>query len=527
MKQKFLALLSAAVALGASFCGFGCAAQEDSLVLRVANWEEYIDLGDWDEEEAIGLENPFLGEDVIFGENSMIDDFTEWFNAQDYGFEVSVEYSTFGTNEDLYNRLNLGDVYDLVCPSEYMIMKLIAEDRIQPFSEDFKNPDVEHNYYAQYVSSYIDCAEDSIFVQHGWDRYAACYMWGTTGFVFHPDEIENETDVDSWSILTNSDYAKRVTVKDNVRDAYFAALGILNSEALLAEGIDGEARSALLNATDAATIAGAEDILKEIKRNVYSFETDSGKSDMVTGKVIANYQWSGDAVYILDIAEDENDVELWYSVPQECTNLYFDGWTMLKAGVEGDEKKQIAAEAFVNFLSRPDNAVRNMYYIGYTSSIAGDLVFDYMDYNYGAVLDPESEDYCELTALYEYDLSYFFGKEALLYADIDSLDAKGAVRKGTISEGGVSYDVYEGGTISHGRQLLAQYPTEEIIDRSVIMLDFGDRLSEINQMWINVRCLDLKDINPAVLWPCVVLAVAALALLFVYLFRNAIPGKKK
>ena len=402
-------------------------------------------------------------------------------------------------------------------------MKLIAEGAVEPYSDDFLDAEDESNYYTRNVSPYIA----GVFSDNGWTQYAACYMWGTVGIMYNPETIEDVEDINNFDILLDEDYYKQVTVKDNVRDAYFAALSILNKDTLLKGDITAEERTALLNATDEETVAAAEDILKRIKENVYSFETDSGKSDMVTGKVIANYQWSGDAVYILDIAEDENDVELWYSVPQECTNLYFDGWTMLKAGVEGDEKKQIAAEAFVNFLSRPDNAVRNMYYIGYTSSIAGDLVFDYMDYNYGAVLDPESEDYCELTALYEYDLSYFFGKEALLYADIDSLDAKGAVRKGTISEGGVSYDVYEGGTISHGRQLLAQYPTEEIIDRSVIMLDFGDRLSEINQMWINVRCLDLKDINPAVLWPCVVLAVAVLALLFVYLFRNAIPGKKK
>ena len=66
------------------------------VTLRVCNWEEYIDLGDWDEEETIDLESG----DII-GVNSMVEDFEAWY-LEHYGVEVEVEYSTFGTNEDLY-----------------------------------------------------------------------------------------------------------------------------------------------------------------------------------------------------------------------------------------------------------------------------------------------------------------------------------------------------------------------------------------------------------------------------------------
>ena len=79
------------------------AASDDSgkIVLRVCNWEEYIDLGDWDEEETIDLESG----DII-GENSLVEDFEDWY-YETYGREVVVEYSTFGTNEDLYNMITL------------------------------------------------------------------------------------------------------------------------------------------------------------------------------------------------------------------------------------------------------------------------------------------------------------------------------------------------------------------------------------------------------------------------------------
>ncbi|MDE6075485.1 MAG: extracellular solute-binding protein, partial [Clostridia bacterium] len=366
--KKLPKLLCTAAAAGAlAFAVLplsACAKNSNELILRVSSWEEYIDLGDWDDDELIDIDNHYNPEaGGIIGVNSMVDDFTEWFNNGDYGFKVKVEYSTFGTNEDLYNRLNLGDKYDLVCPSDYMIMQLMREDKLQKFSYEFLNNeylynDTVENYYKNNVSEFIT----EKFEEFGGNEYAAGYMWGTTGVVYNPEKVDVE-DVKTWNILRNPKYARQVTIKDNVRDSYFPTLGILNAEQLISgEGNPHE----LLNDTDDQTIEAALQVLKEIKENVYSFETDSGKADMITGKVVANYQWSGDAVFIMDEAEadENNSTELWYSVPDECTNLWFDGWVMLKDGIDGDERKQIAAEAFVNFLSRPDNAIRNMYYIG-------------------------------------------------------------------------------------------------------------------------------------------------------------------
>lgn len=532
MKKLRIAAIAAACALSFPvFALAGCAEGKDTVELRIANWEEYIDLGDWGEDEAIELEDS-----TVMGVNSVVDDFTEWFNSQDYGFEVSVEYSTFGTNEDLYNQMNLGDVYDLVCPSDYMIMKLLAEDRILPYSGQFMDESNPENYYINGVSDYIDGAEGSIFDQYGWSGIAACYMWGTTGLVYNPERLESEEDVSTWDILTNSDYYKSVTIKDNVRDAYFAALSILykdeldaiNADESMSESEKTEARSALLNATDRQTIAAAEDILKQIKENVYSFETDSGKTDMVTGKVISNLQWSGDAVYILDQA-DEEDTELWYSVPDANTNLWFDGWVMLKEGIQNDTQRQIAAEAFVNFLSRPDIAVRNMYYIGYTSSIAADEVFQYFDWCYGAITDPEDEEYYELTdGLYEYDVSYFFGDGHSIYVDMSTLHASDVVDTGETVDG---HKVYSGGMVNSGRQAFGQYPTKDVISRSVVMLDFGDDLAAINQMWINVRCLDILDIPVTTVVIVAVIIVAVVAAILIYRFRYEIfysrPRKNK
>ncbi len=509
----------------------GCANSEKSVVLRVCSWEEYIDLGGWEEDDLIDIDNPFIeGSPGIFGENSMVDDFTEWFNST-HDYKVKVEYSTFGTNEDLYNRLSLGDEYDLVCPSDYLLMKLIAEDKHVEYSDAFWDTENKDNHYARFVSPYIDGNDGSKFNSFNFatsqnqnenlHKKAACFMWGTLGFAYNPEKLVNTEDVATWKMLLNENYLRQVTVKDNVRDAYFATLGIIKSDELKGGELDSAAMSRLMNDTSPEIIEKAQDVLKDVKNNVYSFETDSGKADMVTGKVIANEQWSGDAVLIMDEAEDEG-AELWYSIPEECTNIWFDGWMMLKDGINGNARKQEAAEAFVNFLSRPDNAVRNMYYIGYTSAIAGDTVLEYMDWNYGAVFDGEDEEFDEtLTDIYEYDLSYFFGDaDAVLYIDARLLDCDYAsVTPITEEIEGNTYNVYSGLAVNRGRQAFAQYPPENVAERGVVMLDFGERLSDINRMWINVRCLDVKDVAPVTVIVVAVIIALIAAAVIVYKFR--------
>lgn len=455
----------------------GCdnAEDEDVIVLRVSNWEEYIDEGDWDEEETIELENGT----VICSETSMVEDFENWF-YETYGKKVKVEYSTFGTNEELYNQLSMGDTYDLVCPSEYMIMKMMAEDMLVPYSEEFYDPTIEHNYYAKGVSPYIKGVFDSLSINgEPISKYSAGYMWGTLGIVYNPEEVTAE-EASHWNMLLMDKFDKRVTIKDSVRDAYFAGNSIYNEELLLSEEFlsadDYYAQmETILNATDKKTVDEVEDILSDIKRNVYSFETDSGKSDMVSGKVVANQQWSGDAVYTLDQAEEEG-VILCYSAPEEATNLWFDGWCMLKDGIDGDADKQLAAEAFVNFVSRPDNAIRNMWYIGYTSVISGgedDSIFQYAEFLYAAEDDEEET--------VDYSVAYFF---------TGAFDAE-------LSEEEVAEYTIVTTPDQTTRQLFAQYQPEDVIKRSVVMAYFDTEGNErINQMWLNVRCFDLYEYLP-------------------------------
>ena len=473
------------------------AAEDNTVTLRVCSWEEYIDEGGWEPEERIELPS---GD--VFGDKSLVEDFEDWY-YQTYGVMVKVEYSTFGTNEELYSQLNLGNVFDLVCPSDYMIMKLMTENRLEPLSDEFFDTENDNNYYVKGLSPYIkQVFDDNEINQEPWSDYAAAYMWGVTGIVYNPDKVTQE-EASTWSILNNEKFYRQVTIKDNVRDAYFPTLAILNADTLMDADFRADADysrklSDLMNATDIDTINRAEAELKTIRHNVYSFETYSGKADMITGKVLANTQWSGDAVYAMDQAEEDDFILNW-AVPEECTNLWFDGWVMLKSGIGADEAKKQAAEAFINYMSKPESAVRNMYYIGYTSAIAGgnsNLVFEYLEDNYGAEEDEED--------VIEYPLGYFFSG--------DNTDE--------------DYIITAPAEQAH-RQLSAQYPTEEVIQRSAVMLYFDEEgNTNINQMWINVRCFNLSMISNVQWLIIAIVVVVAVILVIVLRHRDEIFRKK-
>lgn len=464
-KWPYGILLVFIITLCLSGCKENDTENEDVTVLRIANWEEYIDEGGWDDEELIDLED---GTEII-GKENLVDEFETWYE-ETYGEKVKVEYSTFGTNEDMYNQMTLGDTFDLVCPSEYMMMKMMTEKSLEPFSKEFLDKTNPENYYSRGVSPYIEKVFRDLQIDgEPLSKYGAGYMWGVMGIVYNPSVVSDEA-VKHWSMLLDPKYNRQITMKDSIRDSYIVALGILNEKKLMSEEFlsDPDYHTHLtevMNDTSQETVDQVEDILDRMRNNAYSLETDSGKADMVTGKVVANMQWSGDGVYTMDQAE-EDGLELSYAVPEECSNLWFDGWCMMKKGIDGNSKRKKAAEAFINFVSRPDNAIRNMYYIGYTSVISGgedDKMLQYADWCYGAEEDEEETE--------EYSLAYFF-------TDSDKEKVKEEY-------------VLEVPKSQVNRQVFAQYPTEEVIRRSAVMSNFNQEQNQrISRMWINIRCFD-------------------------------------
>ena len=487
MKKTASILLSLAL-LAPTLTAFGGCSTDKNITLRVYNWEEYIDEGG---EGSYDFDFAEEGEEA--DTRPILDKFEEWFEAE-YGQSIHVEYSTFGTNEDLYNQLKLGDKYDLVCPSEYMIMKLAAEGMIQPLNFDL---DDKHDDYRENVSKFIQQTfEDGKMQVMGqealasWSEYAAGYMWGVTGLVYNPELVDEDDLAQGWSILLDPTYKNKVTTKDNVRDSYFVGLAILYQEQLLdlkEKNKNGELSdreyteevTKLMNDTDPETVEEVTQILKDMKSNIFGFETDTGKSDMVKGTISLNFAWSGDAVYAMDEAESQ-DVYLNFYVPEECANLYFDGWVMPKDD-KRDEDTEKAAIAFINFMSQPENAMRNSYYIGYTSVIAG---AEQEMYYYALDLYSSNDE----EDVVEYDISYFFGAE----------------------EGTYTIPTYEDQLC---RQLYAQFPPAETVNRCAVMDYYGEREEAINELWTQVKGEQLSA------WAIVVICIAVAAVILFVVFK--------
>jgi spermidine/putrescine transport system substrate-binding protein len=225
-----------------------------------------------------------------------------------------------------------------------------------------------------------------------------------------------------------------------------------------------------MNDTNPDTMDAVKQKLMSMTNNLYGFETDEGKSKIIAGDITVNFQWSGDAVYIMDVAEYgdeetvlENPVYLNYCIPETVSNLWFDGWTLMK-----DCKDVEAATMFINFLSMPENAVRNMNYIGYTSCVGSSYVFEnfVLDY-YGAVEDE--------TEVATYDLNYYFNPNY----DTSSPESKLATRDEAY--------VFKTYPDQLQRQLFAQYPDEQSLARCVAMDYFSyDANARANSMWSDI-----------------------------------------
>ncbi len=416
--------------------------------ITIYNCEDYINLGI--------DENGYYSKD----ETSVLDDFKTWYKEKT-GRTITVNYATFSTNEDIYNQLKLGSVKaDLVCTSDYMIQKMASENMLKTFDYSYDtNLYTSIPNYNKYASIYIK----DLFKKNKLSEYSIPYTWGTMGFTYNTKFVSEE-DLSSWDCMWSPSLKGKVTVKDSVRDTYFTAVMHVYKDELLSykdKYDNGEitaseyndALSEIFNRCDDDTLNKCKQALIQLKSNIYGLEVDDGKTEIVKGTYYASLSWSGDSVYSMDVADEENEEgSLGYYIPNEGSNIWFDGWVM-----PNTSNKSISSY-FLDFLSLPEIAVKNMSYTGYTSAIAGQEIFDYIVDTYAA--SEEDENYDEYD---EVDLSYFF--------------------EGTLDEENDATIVVS----ERNRQFDAQYPSYDVITRCAIMKDFGSQTEKLNQMWADFK----------------------------------------
>ena len=426
MKRISYIIMTLALALMIS-CSGNDARQS---ILKVYNWADYID-------------------------ESLLSEFEEWYYEQT-GEEVEVVYQLFDINEIMLAKIERGkEDFDVACPSEYIIERMLKNDLLLPINKDFgSTPNYLDNVapYIKEVFSKIDGGGKNP------NDYAVGYMWGTTGFLYNTRYVTEE-EVDSWSALWNPKFKGKLFVKDAFRDVYSPLLIYANEERIASGEVTIDE---LMHDSSDESIAIVEELLKKTKPNVAGWEADFGKEMMTKEKALLNLTWSGDAVWAMEEAADVG-VELDYTVPKEGSIVWFDGWVIPKYA-----KNTKAAAYFINFMCKPENAIRNMEKIGYVSVIGTPEVMEYM-----------SETAVESGYEEAMDLSYFFGAEA------DSVVIDPVL-----------------------------YPDRSVIERCAMMHDSGPRTEALLAMWSRVKGDNLNN------WMVVVILISIVALLVAGIIRK-------
>lgn len=397
--RKLIQMVGICLIVAGVLCSCDRTDEQRKKILKIYNWADYID-------------------------EEVLEDFTYWYKEQT-GEEIRIIYQVFDINEIMLTKIERGhEDFDVVCPSEYIIERMLKKDLLLPIDRDFGDtPDYTGNI-APYIREQLDK------ISHPGRKandYSVAYMWGTAGLLYNTAFVSAE-EVESWSCLWDPAYRGKILMKDSYRDAYGTAIIYAHADELEAGTVTVEE---LMNNYSPEAIALAEQYLKALKPNIAGWEADFGKEMMTKNKAWINFTWSGDAVWAIDEAEAVN-IELDYEVPQEGSNIWYDGWVIPRYA-----RNVKAASYFINYLCRPDIALRNMDEIGYVSAVATPEILE-------AKVDSMLTDY--------YDLSYFFG-EGAEHIPIDPV----------------------------------QYPDYEVVQRCAMIRDFGDQTEEVLEMWSRVK----------------------------------------
>ena len=391
MKRLFTILAAAALVCA-------CGGDRDQ-ILKVYNWSDYID-------------------------ESVIPEFEQWYEEQT-GESVKVIYQTFDVNETMLSKIEKGkEDYDVVCPSDYIIERMLREDLLLPIDRDFGNtPNYIDSNLAPYIRSCFDkmegCGKNA-------NDYSVGYMWGTTGILYNAKYVTDE-EASTWDVLRNPKFADKIFIKDSARDVFSQIIIYLRRDDLAAGKVT---LDELMHDSSDEALAAVEAYMKQVKELVAGWEADFGKDQMTQERGWISLNWSGDGVWAIEEAA-EMGVDLRYVCPKEGFTVWFDGWVIPKYA-----RNVKAAKYWINFMSRPDIVIRNVDVTGYVSvSGAPEVLEAFTDEDYDPI-----------------DLSYFFGAEA------DSVCVNPVL-----------------------------YPDRADIERSTQEHDWGDRTPQLVEMWSRVK----------------------------------------
>ena len=296
------------------------------------------------------------GEVIVYNWGEYIDPQTLDMFEEETG--IRVVYDEFETNEIMYPKVEAGaTAYDVICPSDYMIQKMIDNDLLAEIN--FDNIPNLKNIGQQYLEQSREFDPEN--------KYSVPYCFGTVGILYNKTMVDEP--VDSWSVLWDEKYADNILMQDSVRDAFMVALKL---------------NGASMNTLDEEELIAARDVLIAQKPLVQAYVIDQVRDKMIGGEAALGVIYSGEAIY----TQRENP-DLEYVVPREGTNVWIDSWVIAKNAPNKEN-----AEKFIDFMCREDIALMNFEYITYsTPNVAAQALIEEEDIRNSQIAFPDLSQY--------------------------------------------------------------------------------------------------------------------------------------
>jgi spermidine/putrescine-binding protein len=244
-------------------------------------------------------------------------------------YNIKVNYDTYASNEELLAKLQAGKTdYDVIIPSDYTVGIMAAQNMLEPI-------DLDH------IPNFANV--DDTFKNPSYDpgnKYSVPYQWGSVGIAVNTAKVTKP--ITKFADLWDPAFKNNLVVLDDEREIIGMALVVLGYDK---------------NSTDPAQLEAAKQKLIELLPNIKLFDSDSPKTALLSGEVVAGIVWNGEA----SLAHQENP-DITYVLPEEGMGLWYDNLSIPAGAPHKD-----AATAFINFVLRPDMSILITKFFPYSS----------------------------------------------------------------------------------------------------------------------------------------------------------------
>ena len=236
---------------------------------------------------------------------------------------VRVIADVFSSNEEMLAKLQAGagGAYSVIYPSDYMLQKMVGLGLVQELDRArLIGLDL---LFDKFASPIYD--PDNI--------HSLPLSWGTTGLVYNTTVLEPAPE--DWDYLWNnrSDLTRRMTLLSDTREVMGASLKSLGYS---------------YNTTNPDEIEQAYEKLLDLKPSIAAFDTDSWRSQILTGDLKVAMCYSADANEIA-----KQDANIAYTLPSSGSSIWTDTLAIPNTAPNPD-----AAYAWLNYMLQPEVAAR-------------------------------------------------------------------------------------------------------------------------------------------------------------------------